>query len=1528
MTAKSKYAQVGVVGLMVLVGILMLAPGAVAQKVSEKLCTIDVSVNPPSPFVMPESGTITLIVTAHYWAGPAAEVRLLARNLPPFVTGWDNVSAHCAECTITDTIYVTPGFCSAGTYDFRLIGTADVDVVFDSLVDVYDYHLTVTDVDRECALRLADSFSIFAGDTLSFNLSAIDPDMECPDFPRTVWEYDGYPFAHGALFDDWGSSAGAFSWVPGPADVGRHVVDFSAVNGSSECRRSTIITVLPMDSGCDDIAPEIKPEPRYTQGTSNVIYYRPQCNAYEHEVCYFDFERPDVYLGCRITPNKSGSAGGLVAQLIEGLEDGHRYGYFVTAYFLDYRDSVSLSDTTSSTQDASPPHAVTKTTAVAEAAGRVLVKWYGVIDDVSYVDHYLVFRRQNGQDYVLQAAVPAKQPNSPSIPYEFRQSLTDGSGLTEGVEYHYMINAVDAVGNRGTGIETPAVVPDSTPPCMPDVRVEYDYHLFMTSYIGSTECAVWGESNCPGLQEAHYIRFQAARDSLKYFDDDWQEGYKLFTGEWLPYTDDSVGYIFNFLPPTGGPEYVHGHTYYIRAQAKDRYGNVTRRIKNDSVFYWSKPDSVKVDLLPPNDIRNLRAVSDLDFTDSSCVIMLTWEPAADPVSGVKEYLIYRNIGDGGFELIAAVDTAGYADADLALDSRMRICYRVGSRDNVGNIRDYSHTEWEACARPNLGPVIAVRCDAFDGDTCYVGGDSVRISWDAYVTDGVDHYIARYKGKEFVQDDGSKTFLYAPIIEDGPYSLKVRAVFANGTVSTWSNSVSFIRDATPPEAIDSLWLSYHPPYDVSADLRWNEPFDLSGISEYAVYRKHAPGQYALLGQTNRPRWSMFIDRDTCTAYLSYTYTVYPIDRVGNVQNTGNAELDVVCRRGPTIDTVTIDNGIITVRWSRAMPNLASQWLDSVHVMREFWVDGVAMSAETLFVVRQDNSSLFDARQFGSGYYFFQVKEVPLDLADTVSSMWSNKKGVAYDYVPPSVENLTAQPQPILPEYQFEPAGVIVISWTYPASIRPRYFRIVRYLDSLVDKSWTVIPHFLNERIVVTDSGLWAGKLYRYCISARDQFGEWSFDTCTTAIIDPVWMYTPHVKPFDPPSFNNDTLVVSWEWLDTVAGEYVVVDTTMFGAVRCSVEVCLDPTFEVPCWSARSVPAERHTQAVVIPADQLDGIRSLYVRAAAQDDYGHWSPWSTVYFGLDSVTFDNIPPMPVTVDDRLITTVADSSPRAWLLDVHLDWAPSRDVGGSLDHYVVYVNTAGAWVSIGSTAATTFIHEDVNVRGVNDGDYRYKVQPVDAAGNEQQIGNHEESLCVVPPPHALRTYSKQDLTWQYDHSADSFFAECSYIHEFLGTDLMKTLDDSCQVRIIDPSLDSLHFATGPDVVKHPTIWFHVKTVWDGNESPWSDTVSFTGDGSAGNGSPLPGQFSLDQNRPNPFNPVTIISFSLPEQSQVVLQVFNIKGELVKTLTDGMMTTGHHNVVWDGTDAFGRHAASGMYLYRLKAGLRIETKKMILLR
>jgi len=93
-----------------------------------------------------------------------------------------------------------------------------------------------------------------------------------------------------------------------------------------------------------------------------------------------------------------------------------------------------------------------------------------------------------------------------------------------------------------------------------------------------------------------------------------------------------------------------------------------------------------------------------------------------------------------------------------------------------------------------------------------------------------------------------------------------------------------------------------------------------------------------------------------------------------------------------------------------------------------------------------------------------------------------------------------------------------------------------------------------------------------------------------------------------------------------------------------------------------------------------------------------------------------------------------------------------------------------------------------------------------------------------------------------------------------------------------------------------------------------------------PLPRQIELYGNYPNPFNPETRLSFGLPRAMRVKVRVFNLLGEEVEVLFDGMMNAGEQHLTWDGRDRAGKQLSSGLYFYRLESPEAVLVGRMVM--
>ena len=93
-------------------------------------------------------------------------------------------------------------------------------------------------------------------------------------------------------------------------------------------------------------------------------------------------------------------------------------------------------------------------------------------------------------------------------------------------------------------------------------------------------------------------------------------------------------------------------------------------------------------------------------------------------------------------------------------------------------------------------------------------------------------------------------------------------------------------------------------------------------------------------------------------------------------------------------------------------------------------------------------------------------------------------------------------------------------------------------------------------------------------------------------------------------------------------------------------------------------------------------------------------------------------------------------------------------------------------------------------------------------------------------------------------------------------------------------------------------------------------------------PHSFTLHKNFPNPFNPTTTITYDLPEDIFVELIIFDMLGRKISNIVNEQQKAGFKSVQWDGTDSMGSPVSSVIYLFQIRAGNFIRTKKMVLLK
>ena len=463
------------------------------------------------------------------------------------------------------------------------------------------------------------------------------------------------------------------------------------------------IIVLPEDKfvvALGDTLPLSKPlvldEPPFTSGTSNLVSWNPA--EWKHPNAGVDLVAQDLYFFdtddmSELIPSVQGLFKADLSTTREtwfqGLEDGHTYGYIAKSIYITSNDTITqYSNVVFSTQDNSPPSPVVRPR-ISTESGKVELIWAGVDDAISTVRSYEIFRAEDTQIATLIDTVVAD-------PLQETYTWVDNRTSSD-VEYNYRVRAVDIVGNVGDGERSNSVIfkGDGTEwTVIPPTLTTDDYienSQFIKGPIDVLQFLIEGQEDL--------IRFEVARDDTSYFHQSTGAGHRYFDSGWLALSDtvnneqfyhssqnvDWINYEFDY---SSGIDlnFVNGHTYYRK---------ITRKIAEATYVAYLSP--VVPDCFPPDDIRNFYGETILDESSTllKWKVNLTWEPAADHISGVKQYHLFRKLEglDSLYQSIAIIEDAPglkyFMDTiDVLPDSLKNptLSYRVIAEDQMGNRR--------------------------------------------------------------------------------------------------------------------------------------------------------------------------------------------------------------------------------------------------------------------------------------------------------------------------------------------------------------------------------------------------------------------------------------------------------------------------------------------------------------------------------------------------------------------------------------------------------------------------------------------------------------------------------------------------------------------------------------------------------------------------------------------------------------------------------------------------------------------------
>lgn len=260
------------------------------------------------------------------------------------------------------------------------------------------------------------------------------------------------------------------------------------------------------------------------------------------------------------------------------------------------------------------------------------------------------------------------------------------------------------------------------------------------------------------------------------------------------------------------------------------------------------------------------------------------------------------------------------------------------------------------------------------------------------------------------------------------------------------------------------------------------------------------------------------------------------------------------------------------------------------------------------------------------------------------------------------------------------------------------------------------------------------------------------------------------------------------------------------------------------------------------------------------------------------------------------------------IRLNWTPPNNIANRLSHFLIYRN-ANFFTNCDSNS---FIDTQIE-NGVT---YYYKIKAV--YENPLTLSAFSDSTSVNavlnPPSNLIASANPTFIRLQWN-------APALLSRNFAGYQIYRnsTLLNALYIT------DTLY--TDYQVSPNSSYTYFVTAVYNNPESESNPSNSITVQ-TVGTDNPIPFNTQLIGNYPNPFNPHTTISFSVNNNKNVKIQIFNIKGELVKTLLNSSVKPGLNQIIWKGKDNQDNNVSSGIYFCKMTNSNYQSTKKMFLIK